>query len=580
MQPPSFAVLRPGDVFHGRYRVVACMKAGGMGAVYEVVDDNTDSRRALKVMLPGVVEDPDQRARFALEAKVTGNIESDHIVRVSDAGIDDATGAPFLVMELLRGEELGTMLERRRALPADEVVTYISQTALALDKTHAAGIVHRDLKPGNLFVTARDDGSPCVKILDFGIAKVVTRGADGQGTKTLGTPLYMAPEQIHGAASSIGPRTDLYALAHVVYALLAGEPYWKEESQADESLYLMLTKILEGGREPPCARALRRGGVQLPPGFDAWFARMTAVRPDDREGRAGAAVAALADALGVAAPAVSSRAAGLPAAASGALPSPGVAVPGPGTTSVAVTAPSAVAPSATASTALAAPPAPKKSALPVVALIGGLVVIALAATGGVLAATGVFSKPPPRDSALYSDTFDNDKGKWFQPVITGDLVYIDGGKLVVQASANDSFSTWPTVAPITNLRDFTVEVDITRVRGPDTGWCGLVWRLGDTGDGYSGGFNGAGLTGMVRYDAKAVKFKPLSEYKKSAAVKQANGAVNHLKVVVRGAEMSLFVNDQLLERAVDSNVSRGKIGLYVNAGMRVTFDNFRVTAGR
>src|SRR5262249_7316969 len=144
----------------------------------------TDTRRALKVMLPGVVEDADMRARFAQEARITGNIESDHIVRTSDAGVDEATGTPFLVMDLLRGEELGSMVSRRKTLPRGEVGASPHRAARALDRTHAAGIVHRDLKPETLFITRRDDGSPCLKILDFGIAKVVAQTQRGRGTKS------------------------------------------------------------------------------------------------------------------------------------------------------------------------------------------------------------------------------------------------------------------------------------------------------------------------------------------------------------------------------------------------------------
>src|SRR5262249_3494258 len=155
-------------------------------------------------------------------------------------------------------EDLGDLLSRQRRLPPAEVVTYLSQAALALDKTHAANIVHRDIKPSNLIVTRRDDGSPCVKILDFGIAKVVAN--DQQKTRALGTPLFMAPEQIRGTGA-IGPRADLYSLAQVAYTLLTGEPYWHEDAQVDDSLYSLLMKVVNGASEPPAARALRRSGV-------------------------------------------------------------------------------------------------------------------------------------------------------------------------------------------------------------------------------------------------------------------------------------------------------------------------------
>ncbi len=312
----NFAHLTPDAVFHGRYRIVRRLKAGGMGAVYEIVDERVAARRALKVMLPDALEDPDLRARFENEPKLAGSIESDHIVHVSDAGIDDDTGMPFLVMDLLEGEDLASLLRQRGPLPADEVVTYLAQAARGLDKAHAKAIVHRDLKPENLFVTTRDDGAPCVKILDFGIAKVTGEGHDNT-TKAIGTPKYMSPEQVRG--KGISPRSDVFAIAQVAYTLLVGEPYLAQEAAEDFGLGLLL-KIVSGFDEPPVARALRRRGVGLPPGFDAWFQKATALKPEERFDRASAAVDALAAALSVSpvasapgtaiAPAPSSRSAG------------------------------------------------------------------------------------------------------------------------------------------------------------------------------------------------------------------------------------------------------------------------------
>src|SRR5262245_44645764 len=132
--PPLDAVmLAPGSIFHGRYEIVRCVKAGGMGAVYEVIHLETRRRRALKVMLPSVVEDPELRARFKLEATVAADVHSEHIVETFDAGVDPVSGLPFIVMELLRGEELGASIERRGRLPLAEVVEILYQAALALD---------------------------------------------------------------------------------------------------------------------------------------------------------------------------------------------------------------------------------------------------------------------------------------------------------------------------------------------------------------------------------------------------------------------------------------------------------------
>ena len=164
-----------GHVFHGRYEVVRCLKSGGMGAVYdEVIAFFRDAPPAgAQGQLPTVVENRDMHARFQLEARIAADIESEHIVETFDAGVDEDTGAPFLVMELLRGEDLGSLLTRCGPLQPDAVVGILSQVASALTRTHAAGVIHRDLKPENLFVARRDDGTPKIKILDFGIAKVV-----------------------------------------------------------------------------------------------------------------------------------------------------------------------------------------------------------------------------------------------------------------------------------------------------------------------------------------------------------------------------------------------------------------------
>lgn len=285
----------PGAVFAERYVIVRRLGAGGMGAVYEAIHRETHRHCALKVMLPEVVADAEARGRFRLEATVAAGIDSEHIVQVLDAGVEASSGTPFIVMEMLKGEEMQDLLARRVRLSAQETVALLSQVAVALDKTHAAGIVHRDLKPPNLFVTERDDGSPHVKVLDFGIAKVVADSATRSSTRTVGTPLYMAPEQIEG--KGLGPATDIYALAHIAFTLLAGQPYWESESNI-ESDWALLNRIRDGVKEVPTARAARLG-ARLPLGFDAWFLRATATLSSQRHSPASECVAMLADVLGV-----------------------------------------------------------------------------------------------------------------------------------------------------------------------------------------------------------------------------------------------------------------------------------------
>ena len=285
--------LTTGSIFAHRYRIERCLAQGGMGEVYEVVHLETERRRALKVMHVHVLQNDDGtdlRERFMREAKVAAHIESEFIVDVFDAGVDEAAGQPFLVMELLRGEELGKRVKRLGHLSLSEAAIYLHQTALALDKTHKASIVHRDIKPGNLFVTEREDGQPWIKVLDFGIAKLVAESTVGAATQAFGTPLYMAPEQFDSRAR-ITPAADIYALGMVAYSLLTGRAYWAAEGKAAGVFALAAVAAL-GPKEPASVRAAARG-ITLPPGFDAWFAKITAVDPSQRFPSAIEAVRAL-----------------------------------------------------------------------------------------------------------------------------------------------------------------------------------------------------------------------------------------------------------------------------------------------
>jgi serine/threonine-protein kinase len=166
-----------------------------------------------------------------------------------------------------------------------------------LDKTHAAGIVHRDLKPENLFLTHREDGTPRVKILDFGISKVVTEAGTGaNATRGLGTPLYMAPEQV--LAKSISPATDLYALGLIAYTLLVGLPYWQIEAETFDNPIAFVVHTSKGASDSAVRRAALVGH-SLPTGFDSWFRRATNLDTGARFRSAAELVASLAESLGV-----------------------------------------------------------------------------------------------------------------------------------------------------------------------------------------------------------------------------------------------------------------------------------------
>jgi serine/threonine protein kinase len=274
-------------VIAGRYRVVRLIAQGGMGAVYEVEHTHTGQHHALKVLLVRENVPPELIARFKREARASANIKSEHVVRVTDADVaPELGGAPFLVMELLEGQDLETLASASRPEPA-VVVDWLRQIASALDKAHRLGIVHRDIKPENLFLARMPDERPAiVKVLDFGIVKMTEEatGITASG-EVLGTPQYMAPEQAT-ASARITPATDRYSLGLVAYRLLAGESYFQGE------MMNILAQLLHDRMRPPSLRHPELGKA-----FDAWFARACHREPEARFSSAGEQIEALAAAL-------------------------------------------------------------------------------------------------------------------------------------------------------------------------------------------------------------------------------------------------------------------------------------------
>jgi serine/threonine-protein kinase len=288
------AHLEAGRVIAGRYRVERLIGEGGMGCVYLVRHVHTDEGLALKLVHAHVLKDASAVERFRREARTPAKIASEHVARVTDADTaPDLGDAPFYVMEYLRGRDLERILIEDGAIPPALVVEYLRQTARALDKAHAIGIVHRDLKPENLFLTHREDGSPCIKLLDFGIARIadadVAANMRTQAGFVFGTPGFMAPEQMVGEVDKIGPAADVWALGLVAYRLLVAKDFWQAQTPAH-----LCAMVLSEPIPTPTARESPFG-----PAFDAWFSRCVARNIDDRFKSAGEAVAALADALGV-----------------------------------------------------------------------------------------------------------------------------------------------------------------------------------------------------------------------------------------------------------------------------------------
>jgi len=214
-------VPRPGTVIDGRYRVEAVVGNGTMGAVVAARHLVLGRRVAIKLLRPERAADPVAVERFRQEASAASRIRTDHVVRIHDVGATDR-GLPFMAMELLEGIDLERLAERG-PLPIELAADCILQAAEALAEAHAEGIVHRDIKPSNLFLTEGADGSPLLKVLDFGISKLAPeRGGDPSLTATqavIGSPAYMAPEQIR-ASKYVTAKADVWALGVVLFEIL------------------------------------------------------------------------------------------------------------------------------------------------------------------------------------------------------------------------------------------------------------------------------------------------------------------------------------------------------------------------
>jgi serine/threonine protein kinase len=245
--------IAPGQVVGGKWRIVRLIGRGGMGAVYEGQNTAIGKRVALKFIDPDYAGQPEIISRFQREAEAASVVESAHIVQVFDSGTTEQ-GIPYIVMELLQGEDLRSRLKRLRKLTPGEAVHIAAQMLRGLHRAHEAGIVHRDLKPDNVFLVDRDDEPQFAKIVDFGISKMMSR-SDGVSVGTLtrqgmvlGTPYYMSPEQAQ-AVGDLDGRTDLWAVGAILYESLAGRPPF--QGDAYEPIIVAICSA-----DPPALRTL------------------------------------------------------------------------------------------------------------------------------------------------------------------------------------------------------------------------------------------------------------------------------------------------------------------------------------
>jgi len=251
-QALASARQRIGSVVDGKYRVADVIGVGGMGVVYEAKHLYLDRIVALKVLHPRYEDAHDAAKRFLREAQTLGRIGHRAIVQVLDGGFLDGT-TPYLVMERLVGENLAERLRRRRALRVEPAVIVLREMLKGLAAAHAKGIVHCDLKPENVFLIDKTIAPGSVKLLDFGIARMVKGEREHEGElRAYGTAEYMSPEQITGG--TIDPRTDLYGVGAVVYEALTGGAAFAPKAGVKSTVFMRILREVPprvvGLREP------------------------------------------------------------------------------------------------------------------------------------------------------------------------------------------------------------------------------------------------------------------------------------------------------------------------------------------
>jgi serine/threonine protein kinase len=265
------AGVREQKLLAGKYRLERTLGEGGMGVVYAAEHVDLQKRVAIKIMREELISQSELVERMLGEARTVARLRSEHVAQVIDVGRLSG-GAPFIVMEYLDGCDLGTKLASGEPLPVELAVAYVLQACEAVAEAHAAGIVHRDLKPENLFLSARTDGEPSIKVLDFGISRSIKSGErEPADTLIAGSPDYMSPEAMR-PETRVAPATDIWSLGAVLYEMVTGQrPF--ESSTVTETCARVLAS-------DPVAPSLL--APSIPPGLQRVVLRCLRKEPSER----------------------------------------------------------------------------------------------------------------------------------------------------------------------------------------------------------------------------------------------------------------------------------------------------------
>jgi serine/threonine protein kinase len=259
-----------GQTLDGKYRLGELLGRGGMGEVYQAVRVADGNELAIKVLYAHLCGDEDL-ARFRREAAVTAKLPSDHVAQIYELGRCSTGGHHYLAMELLHGEDLAMLLRRRGRLTSAELLPIVDQLARGLEAAHAAGIIHRDLKPQNVFLVGAGD-TLRVKLLDFGVARLVEGSELTRSAMLIGSPGYLAPEQAVSELGEVGPRADVFALGTIVYRAVTGQSAFAARTPA-AAVY----EAVHVDPPPPSKLA-----AELPADVDLVLALALAKRPTQR----------------------------------------------------------------------------------------------------------------------------------------------------------------------------------------------------------------------------------------------------------------------------------------------------------